>query len=336
LAVALPPFRMPLRPLLVLLPLLLALGPADPPDLDALRGRVRADGSSTVYPITEAVAEEFAQVARRVRVTVGVSGTGGGFKRFCTGLTDVSNASRPITATEVRICHEHGVEFIELPVAYDGLCVVVNPANDWVKQLNVDQIRRIYGSKDTARTWRELDPAWPDRPIRVYSPGTDSGTFDYFREVVVGSKGTTRSDMSVSEDDNILVTGVAGDRDAIGFFGFAYFVENRDKVKAVPIDGGAGPVIPSDQTIIDGTYVPFSRPLLVYVNRRSAERADVRAFMDFYLQECPVLVPDVDYTNLPDEIMERVRANWRSRRTGTQFLTPGGDKARGTLLEVYR
>ncbi|NBX24841.1 MAG: PstS family phosphate ABC transporter substrate-binding protein, partial [Planctomycetes bacterium] len=275
---------------------LLAGGAASPgaDELANLRGRVRVDGSSTVFPITEAVAEEFARVARRVRVTVGVSGTGGGFKRFCTGLTDVSNASRPISATEVKTCAEHGVEFIELPVAYDGLCVVVNPGNDWVRQLTVEQIRKIYGSKETARTWRELDPAWPDRPIRVYSPGTDSGTFDYFREVVLGSKGTTRPDMSVSEDDNILVTGVAGDRDAIGFFGFAYYVENRDKVKAVPIDGGAGPVLPSDATIIDGTYRPFSRPLLIYVSRRSAERSDVQAFIDFYLDQTSTLVPDVD------------------------------------------
>jgi phosphate transport system substrate-binding protein len=321
---------------LVLIGTLLVGGGGVQQEPSNLRGRVRVDGSSTVFPITEAVAEEFARVAPRVRVTVGVSGTGGGFKRFCTGLTDVSDASRPISATEVKSCAENGIEFVELPVAYDGLCVVVNPANDWVSQLTVEQIRRIYGSKETVRTWRELDPAWPDRPIRVYSPGTDSGTFDYFREVVVGSKGTTRSDMSVSEDDNILVTGVAGDRDAIGFFGFAYFVENRDKVRAVAIDGGKGPVTPSDETIIAGTYVPFSRPLLIYVNRRSAERPDVRAFIDFYLEQAAELVPDVDYTVLPAPVMDRVRANWRDRRTGTQFLTPAGEKVKGTLVEVYR
>jgi phosphate transport system substrate-binding protein len=324
--------------LLLTLAALLGCCKNDPPSVgqDSLRGRVRVDGSSTVFPITEAVAEEFARVSSRVRVTVGVSGTGGGFKRFCTGLTDVSNASRPISATEVATCGQHGVEFIELPVAYDGLCVVVNPANDWVKKLSVDQIRRIYGSRETARTWHDLDPAWPDRPIRVYSPGTDSGTFDYFREVVLGSKGTTRSDMSVSEDDNILVTGVGGDRDAIGFFGYAYYVENRDKVRAVPIDGGQGPVLPSDATIIDGTYRPFSRPLLIYVSRRSAERSDVQAFIDFYLDQAHTLVPDVDYTVLPQAIMQRVTTNWRNRRTGSQFLTPAGEKVTGTLTEVYR
>lgn len=306
-------------------------GPAEPP-----KGSVRVDGSSTVFPISEAVAEDFGKTAPEVKVTVAVSGTGGGFKRFCKGETDVSNASRPISRSEVKACADAKIDFIELPVAYDGLCIVVHPSNHWVKQLTVPQLRRIYGAVDTARTWKDLDPSWPDRRIRVFSPGTDSGTYDYFVEEVLGKEGRMRSDMSVSEDDNVLVTGVAGERDAIGFFGYAYARENVSRVRSLPIDGGKGPVEASDTTIADGSYTPFSRPLLIYVNRASATRPEVAAFVEFQLGQGAGLVQEVGYTPLPPEILDRVRRNWKSRRTGTQFLDAGGEKLHGPLTDLYR
>ena len=205
--------------------LALAGAPSAGDDLSRLKGEVRVDGSSTVYPLSEAITEDFGKEARGVRATVGVSGTGGGFKRFCKGEIDACNASRPITKAEREACAQAGIAFIELPLAFDGLCIAVHPKNDWVKSLTVDQVRRIYSAKDTARTWKELDPSWPDRPIKVYSPGTDSGTFDYFREITVGKEGTIRPDMSVREDDNVLVKGVSDDQYAIGYFGLAYYTD---------------------------------------------------------------------------------------------------------------
>jgi phosphate transport system substrate-binding protein len=297
---------------------------------------VRIDGSSTVYPLSEAVAEEFSRLTRRVRTTVGVSGTGGGFKRFCKGETDACNASRPITNSEVEACARAGLEFIELPVAFDGLCIVVNPRNDWVRSLTVEQVRRLYSAKDPARTWRDLDPSWPDRPIRVYSPGTDSGTFDFFREVIVGRGGTIRSDMSVSEDDNVLVKGVEGELDSIGYFGFAYFKENAQLLRAVPLDGGKGPVAASDATILDGSYAPLSRPLFVYVNRRAADLPAVNAYVDFMLTHAATLAEEVGYTPLPGALGQAATSVWNARRTGTQMLNARGERVSGPLMEVYR
>jgi phosphate transport system substrate-binding protein len=313
-----------------------AAGPRGTDDLSQLKGDIRVDGSSTVYPITEAVAEDFSKAAKGVRATVGVSGTGGGFKRFCKGETDISDASRPISRDERDACKASGIEFIELPIAYDGLTIVVNRANDWARTLTLDQLRKIFSAGGAARTWKEVNPAWPDRAIKCYSPGTDSGTFDYFREVVVGKDGKVRADMSVSEDDNVLVNGVAGDRDAIGFFGFAYYVENKDKLHAVGIDGGKGVVEPSEATILDGRYSPFSRPLFLYVNRKSADRAEVQAFVDFYLRNVPKLAGSVGYTALPDSLYGTTGANWKKRRTGTQFLDADGNKVPGSLSSVYR
>lgn len=240
-----------------------ASAPQSGSQLATLKGEIRVDGSSTVYPITEAVAEDFSKAAKGVRTTVGVSGTGGGFKRFCKGETDISDASRPITKSEAETCKSANIEFVELPVAYDGLCIAISKQNTWATKLTVDQIRKIYSASGTAKTWKDLDSAWPDRAIKVYSPGTDSGTFDYFKEVTVGRDGKVRSDMSVSEDDNVLVNGVAGDRDAIGYFGFAYYVENKDKLVAVAVDDGKGAVLPTDATILDGSYEPFSRPVFI-------------------------------------------------------------------------
>jgi phosphate transport system substrate-binding protein len=313
-----------------------ASAPQSGSQLATLKGEIRVDGSSTVYPITEAVAEDFSKAAKGVRTTVGVSGTGGGFKRFCKGETDISDASRPITKSEAETCKSANIEFVELPVAYDGLCIAISKQNTWATKLTVDQIRKIYSASGTAKTWKDLDSAWPDRAIKVYSPGTDSGTFDYFKEVTVGKDGKVRSDMSVSEDDNVLVNGVAGDRDAIGYFGFAYYVENKDKLVAVAVDNGKGAVLPTDATILDGSYEPFSRPVFIYVNRKSADRPEIGAFVDFYLQQAAALSKEVGYTPLPESIYGTARTNWKARRTGTQFLDAKGDKVSGSLANVYK
>ncbi len=304
-------------------------------DTRTLTGSIKIDGSSTVAPITTAVAEEFREAAPRIRVTVGISGTGGGFKRFVAGETDISNASRPIKKEEAEMCKSAGVEFIEIPVAYDGLSIVVNYNNNFCTDLTVDEVKRIWSSDSTIKTWKDIRPNWPDRPIKIFAPGTDSGTFDYFKEVIVGDKGSIRADMSVSEDDNVLVTGVAGDEFAIGFFGYAYFVENQDKVKAVKIDGGKGPVAPTLETIEGGTYAPFSRPLFIYVNKKSAQRADVKAFVDFYLNQ-PELVQEVGYVRLPTSVVDRAKKNFASGKAGTQFLDDKGEKITGPVTKIYQ
>ncbi|MGE0160545.1 MAG: PstS family phosphate ABC transporter substrate-binding protein [Gemmatimonadales bacterium] len=267
----------------------------------AMSGSVTLDGSSTVFPIAEAVAEEFQMGNPDVRVTVGFSGTGGGFERFCGGETDISNASRPINATERERCGAAGIAFTEIPVAWDGLSVVVNPANDFVTCLTVAELRRIWEPGSVVRTWRDVRPEWPAENVRLYGPGTDSGTFDYFTEVVNGEVGATRPDFQASEDDNILVQGVAGDRYALGYFGYAYYSENADRLKIVPVDGGSGCVTPSDATIADGTYAPLSRPLFVYVKHDALMRPEVHAFVTFLLTEASALVPSTGYHPLSDE-----------------------------------
>lgn len=263
-----------------------------------LAGTVEIDGSSTVYPIMEAVAEEFQLANPDVRVTVGISGTGGGFKRFCGGETDLSDASRPITDEERARCAESGVEFVELPVAWDGLSVVVNPANAFVDCLTVEELKRIWEPNSRVHTWRDVKSEWPDRPLKLYGPGTDSGTFDYFTEVVVGTAGASRPDYQASEDDNVLVQGVAGDPDGLGYFGYAYYVENQERLKLVAVDGGQGCVKPSQQTIEDRSYSPLARPLFIYANVRALERPEVRAFVEFAMRELPTLVPQTGYSAL--------------------------------------
>jgi phosphate transport system substrate-binding protein len=300
-----------------------------------LKGAIKIDGSSTVFPITEAVAEEFRKEAPKVRPTVGVSGTGGGFKRFAAGEIDISDASRPIKKAESEAAGKAGVEYVELPVAFDGLTIVVNKKNSWCNALTVEQIKKAYNAAEPAKTWKDLDPTWPAKPIKVYSPGTDSGTFDYFKEVTVGKDGAIRSDISVSEDDNVLVRGVEGDEGSIGFFGCAYYFENKDQLKAVPVDGGKGPVAVSIESVENGTYAPFSRPLFIYVNKKSAERPEVAAFVDFYLKNAPTLAAEVGYVKLPETVLAKVAANWQKRRTGTQFTKPNGDSVTGSLANVY-
>ena len=295
-------------------------------DLSKLTGQIKVDGSSTVYPITEAVAEDFQAKATKTRTTVGVSGTGGGFKRFCAGETDITNASRPISSSEAQTAKTNKIDFIELPIAFDGLTIVVNPANTWVTQLNVAQLKKIFTADSPAKKWSDVNPAWPSETIKVFSPGTDSGTFDYFKEVTLGKDGNIRSDLSVSEDDNVLVTGVAGDKNAIGYFGFAYYAENASKLKLVPIDDGKGAITPSNKTIQDGTYTPYSRPMFIYVNAKSAARPEVAAFVDFYLANTAALSKEVGYTPLPAPMQERAAATWKSKKLGTQNLDSAGNK----------
>ncbi len=297
-----------------------------------LEGNVRIDGSSTVYPITEAVAEEFRTVSPRVKVSVGVSGTGGGFKKFCVAETDINDASRPIKPSEIEKAAEHKVEFIELPVAFDGISVVVNPKNDFVDHLSVAELRRIWEPGSKVRSWKDVRAQWPDREMKLYAPGVDSGTFDYFTETVNGKSGACRSDFSASEDDNVLVTGIAGDQYALGFFGFAYFDHNRDKLKIVAIDGSKGPIEPSNKTINDGTYSPLSRPIFIYVSAEAAKRPEVDAFVNFYLKSAAALVKDVGYVPLPEKVYEFAIARFGSRRTGTVYKSES-DKSR-TLAEL--
>lgn len=314
----------------------IAAAPAQDPK--SLKGIVRVDGSSTVYPIAEAVAEEFSKVAPGVNVTVGMSGTGGGFKRFGNGETDISNASRSIKKTEIEACKARKIEFIELPIAFDGLTIVVNKENTWAKQLTVDQIKKIFSAAGTAKTWKDVDSSWPDAAIKVYSPGTDSGTFDYFKEVTVGKEGKIRSDISVSEDDNVLVRGVEGDKNAIGFFGYAYYLENQGKLTAVPVVNPktATALLPSHETIETGTYAPFSRPLFIYVNKDSLAKPAVAAYVKFAIENGAKMAEEVGYVKLPAALYDRAKANLAASRTGTQMFDENGKERSGALADLYK
>jgi len=285
-----------------------------------LSGAVGVDGSSTVFPITEAVAEEFHQRHPHLRVMVGIAGTGGGFERFVRGETDINDASRPIKESEAAQAAKNAIAFIELPVAFDGLTVVTNRENDFVDFLTVEELRKIWQHGSTVKKWSDVRPGWPDRPLKLYGPGTDSGTFDYFTEAVNGKAGACRADFSASEDDNVLVQGVAGDRDALGYFGYAYYVANSARLRVVPVDGGAGPVTPSGVTINDGTYRPLSRPLFIYVSESAAKRPEVEEFVRFYLASAAALAKEVGYTPLPDEIYGLALDRFRKRRAGSAFL----------------
>ena len=301
-----------------------------------LRGKIAVDGSSTVYPITEAVAEEFGKLNRNVRVTVGISGTGGGFKRFVIGETDLSDASRQIKAKEYKPAIENGVDFIELPVAYDGLSIVVNKQNTWAKQLTVEHLKKIFLESGMAKSWNEVDSTFPNVPIKIYAPGTDSGTFDYFKEVVAGKTGSIRPDMSVSEDDNVLVRGVTGDKGAIGFFGSAYYFENKDKLNAVAIVNGAGKaVLPTPTTIENGTYEPFSRLLFIYVSTKSAKRPEVDAFVKYYFEKGPEMAAEVGYVALPADIRAAVKNRYLNKVTGSAYYHDDLTPKEGSLKELY-
>ncbi len=300
-------------------------------------GTVNIAGSSTVAPITIAVAESFRAQNPDVQIQNAITGTGGGFKRFTVGETDISNASRPIKWSEVKAARDNGVEFIELPVAYDGLTFVVNNDNYWCEQLTVEDMKKLFLEGSTVKTWNDLNPNWPRREIKMFIPGTDSGTFDYFKEVVVGD-GSVRGDVTVSEDDNILVNGVVNEVGAIGFFGVAYYEENKDKLKAVKIvnpETGVA-VGPTSEAIEAGDYAPFSRPLFIYVNTKSAQRPEIRAFIQYYLENGAEYAAKVGYVGLPQSVYFRAARNFRQGKTGTQFHDADGNAVKGSVVNVYK
>lgn len=283
---------------------------------------VKVDGSSTVYPIAEAVAEDF-QIAKRgaVRVTVGISGTGGGFRRFCRGEADIVNASRPITQLEREACKSTGVQYIEMPIAFDALTVVVNPRNTWSKTITVEELKKFWepAAQGKITHWNQVNPAWPDKKIKLYGAGADSGTFEYFTEAVVGKAKSSRGDYTASEDDNVLVQGVASDMFALGFFGYAYYIENNKKVHAVAVDSGKGGVIPSAATVADGSYHPLSRPVFIYVNAKSTDRPEIKEFVHFFMENASALVSEVKYFPLTSEIYKLNLENMSKKKVGTVF-----------------
>ncbi|GAB4293505.1 MAG: PstS family phosphate ABC transporter substrate-binding protein [Desulfuromonadia bacterium] len=296
---------------------------------------VRIDGSSTVYPLTEAVAEEFQKAKKgEVKVTVGISGTGGGFKKFCRGETDISDASRPILKKEMEACAQKGIKYIELPVAYDALTVVVNPKNDFISSMTVEELKKIWEPQAQGKItrWDQVNPSWPDQPIKLFGPGADSGTFDYFTEAVVGKAKSSRGDYTASEDDNVLVQGVSRDRNALGYFGFSYYSENKKKLKAVPIvpKPGAKPVQPSFETVKNGTYQPLSRPVFIYVNAASVKKREIKEFVEYYLTHAKTLSKAVKMVSLPDNAYTLARKNFEAAKTGTAF---GGEPEVGVSVE---
>lgn len=267
---------------------------------------IKIDGSSTVFPITEAVSEEFQKASTAAKVMVGISGTGGGFKRFCRGETDISNASRPIKKKEVDSCKENNIEYVELPVAYDGLAVMVNTQNTWVDYLTVNELKKIWSpeAQGVITRWSQVRDGFPDEPLVLFGPGTDSGTFDYFTEVINGKSASSRGDYTASEDDNVLVEGIASAKGALGYFGLAYYEQNQDKLKLVPIDdengkNGSGPISPSMTTVMDSTYQPLARPIFIYVNKNAAETKEyLQKFIEYYLEHAAPLVKEVGYIPL--------------------------------------
>jgi phosphate transport system substrate-binding protein len=294
---------------------------------------VKLDGSSTVFPITEAVAEEFQKVKKgTIKVTVGISGTGGGFKKFCRGETDISNASRPILKQEMDACKATGIQYIELPIAYDALTVVVNPKNDWAKNMAVADLKKMWEPQAQGKImkWNQVNPKWPDAPIKLFGPGADSGTFDYFTEAVTGESKASRGDFTASEDDNVLVQGVARDKGALGYFGFAYYIENQDKLKAVAIDSGKGPILPSAETVENGTYAPLSRPIFIYVNAKALGKPEVKEFVEFYLKDAAQLVKEVKYIPLPASAYRTALEHVNKKKLGTVF---GGKAEVGLKIE---
>jgi phosphate transport system substrate-binding protein len=295
---------------------------------------VRVDGSSTVYPITEAVAEEFQKAKRgKTKVTVGISGTGGGFKKFCRGETDVQNASRPITRSEMEDCRKAGVTYLEMPVAYDALTVVIHPKNTWARTMTVADLKKMWepAAQRKITRWNQVNPSWPDAPLKLFGPGADSGTFEYFTEAVTGKSKASRGDFTASEDDNVLVQGVSRDVNGLGYFGFAYYIENRDKLAAVSVVSPAGKAVaPSLETVVNGTYQPLSRPIFIYVNAGSLKRPEVREFIEYYNQHAEKLVKEVKYVPLPPTAYAYNLDTLRKMRVGTKF---NGENKVGLTIE---
>ena len=297
---------------------------------------VKVDGSSTVYPVTEAVAEDFQKAERgATRVTVGISGTGGGFKRFCRGEIDVSNASRPILKSEMEECAKAGIEFFELPVAFDALTVVVNPKNTFLdKGITVEQLKKIWepAAQGKVTRWNQVDASWPNAEIKLFGAGSDSGTFDYFTEAIVGKAKSSRGDYTASEDDNVLVQGVQRDINAIGYFGYAYYAENQARLKAVPIieKAGKNPVRPSMETVLDGSYQPLARPIFIYVSVKSYARPEVKKFVEYYVTNGSKLAREVKYVPLPEKAYAMNREHLAKGKKGTVF---GGTAEVGVRID---
>ena len=296
---------------------------------------VKADGSSTVYPITEAVAEEFQLKDKgKNKVTVGISGTGGGFKKFCRGETDIQNASRPISTSEMETCKTAGIKYFELPIGFDAITIVVNPKAEWIKEISVQQLKKMWepASQGKITKWNQIDPSWPDAPLKLFGAGADSGTFDYFTEAIVGKAKSSRSDFTPSEDDNVIVQAVANDKYALGYFGLSYYTENAGKLKALPITSlnSKSAVLPSAKTVEDGTYTPLSRPIFIYVNENSRKRAEVKEFVDFYLKNAPRLVSATKYVPLPQKAYDIGLEHLIKSKTGTVF---DGKSEVGTRIE---
>jgi len=300
---------------------------------------IQLDGSSTVFPISEAVAEEFQKANPNIRVTVGISGTGGGFQKFCRGETDISDASRPIRPTEIETCQKAGIEYIELPIAYDGLAVVVNPKNTWATSVTVAELKTLWSPDAQGKVlrWNQVRSSWPNREVRLFGAGVDSGTYDYFTEAVVGKEGASRGDFTSSEDDNVLVQGVSSDELALGFLPFAYVEQNHDKLKLVPVDdgkaeNGSGPLAPSAETVRNGTYQPLSRPLFIYVAKKAAERPEVQKFVDAYFG-ASALIREVGYVELTPQIYDLAKKHFAERKVGTAFGA-GGSQVGLTLEQL--
>ncbi len=303
----------------------------------AMSGTIRIDGSSTVLPLSEAVAEEFQKQYPRVVPAVGKSGTGGGFKKFANGEIDITGASRPIREEEDQACKKNGIEYIEIPIAYDALAVVVNPKNTWCDSLTVAELKKIWEPEARGKItrWSQVRPSFPDKPLVLFGPGTDSGTFDYFTAAVVGKEKASRSDYTASEDDNILVQGVATNEGGLGYFGLAYYEQNKDRLKVVAIDNGNGPVVPSSQTVIEGTYQPLARPLFIYVNVKALERPEVKAFVEFYIANAGKLAQEVGYVPLPEEMYALMKERLQKRITGSAFGAHGSQIG-VKLQDLYR
>lgn len=301
----------------------------------ALAQDIRIDGSSTVYPISLAVAEEFQIDNPDARVTVAFSGTGGGFKKFCVGETEISDASRVVKQSEIDECQANGVNFIELPVAIDALTVAVNKSNDFVDCLTTDELKMMFEPDSGVTTWQDVRADWPAEPIEFYIPGADSGTFDYFTEAINGESGATRSDVFPSEDDNVLVQGIEGNQYAVGYFGYAYYVENQDRIKAVGIDSGNGCVVPSEEAVVNGTYSPLSRPLFIYVNADKIDGDQTLAdFVNYYLSaDARPFITDTGYITFGDDVYTAIEERFANRTTGSAFqnFQPGDD-----VLETVR
>lgn len=309
-----------------------ASAPSDKKD-EAIAGDIKMDGSSTVFPISEAVAKAFGDSkGGKVKIGIGKSGTGGGFKKFCRGETDISNASRPILEKEMASCQEKGIEYVELPIAYDAITVVVNKDNTWAKDLKMAELKTMWAPEAAGKVknWKEIRAGFPDTPLRLFGPGASSGTFDYFTESVNGKAKVGRGDYTASEDDNVLVKGVAGDKGGLGYFGYSYYEANKATLKAVSIDSGKGPVEPSVETVKNGTYSPLARPLFIYINAKSMDKPDVKEFVTYYLANAAKISAATKYIPLTDAIYAKVTAKATAKTTGTAF---GGKEAVGMKIE---